>query len=279
MREVTSTFVKGLYKKRDPWSHKGDFGKVLIIGGNKEYSGSPALSAMAAYRAGVDLVYVAAPERAANIIASFSPNIIAYPLAGEFVAPHHMKIISKLIEKVDAIVIGGGLGRHPQTVKLVQALLAKTEKPCVIDADAIFAVSNRKAAIKKTSVITPHVNEFFTLTGKNLDKSTMEEKEKEIEQTALKLGATLILKGHMDIISGKKGTTINSRGTAYMTKGGTGDTLAGICGALLARGIDPQDAAAAAAYINGAAGELASRELGEGTLATDLLDKIAIVIR
>ncbi|MBU0898444.1 MAG: NAD(P)H-hydrate dehydratase [Nanoarchaeota archaeon] len=279
MREVNLTFVKSLYKKRDLWCHKGDFGKLLIIGGNKKYSGSPALAAMAAYRAGVDLVTVAAPRRVADIIASFSPNIITYPLTGDVLSTTHLKTLLELTNSADAVVIGGGLGTEQPTIKLIQSFLAKTEKPCVLDADALHAVANNKKLIKKNFILTPHVKEFFTLTGKNLHKSTMQEKEEITEDHALKLGATIILKGHIDIISGSKGTTINNTGSVYMTKGGTGDTLAGICGALLARGVDSEDAAAAAAYINGSAGALAAREYGEGMLATDLLERIPSVIK
>ena len=278
MREVSSSFVKGIYKKREPWAHKGDFGKLLIIGGSKSYSGSPALSAMAAYRSGADLVTVAAPKRAADIIASFSPNIITYPLAGDFISSRHLKELLSLANDNDAIVIGGGLGRNPQTFKAVQSFLQKVSKPCVIDADGIRAVAGKKSLIKKDYVMTPHVNEFFALTGNNLYKSTIQEKEKATEEAALKLGTTIILKGHMDVVSGKMGTTVNGTGSVFMTKGGTGDTLAGICGALLARGVDAQDAAAAAAFINGAAGARAAREFGEGMVATDLLDQIAFVI-
>lgn len=279
MKEVNLRFVKNLYKKREDWCHKGDFGKLLIIGGNKKYSGSPALTAMAAYRTGADLVTVAAPKRAADIVASFSPNIITYPLNGDFISAKHLKTLLNLANESDAVVIGGGAGRQAQTSKVIQNFLTKVNKPCVIDADGIHAVSKTPKILKNNFILTPHIREFFALTGKDLSSSTMEDKEKTVEDMALNLGVTLILKGHIDIISGQMGTTINTTGSVYMTKGGTGDTLAGVCGALLSRGINPEDAAAAATFINGYAGALAAKERGEGMLATDLLEKISLVIR
>jgi len=278
MKEVNINFVKNLYKKRDPWCHKGDFGKLLIVGGNKKYSGSPALNALAAYRTGADLVIVAAPRRAADIIAAFSPNMITYPLEGDFLALKHLKTILSLADDSDAVVIGGGLGKEKQTITSIQTFLSKLKKPCVIDADAIHAVAKNKNIIKKNFVLTPQVIEFLALTGKDVRKISLEERERAVEESALKLKTTIVLKGHVDVISGERGTTINTSGSEFMTKGGTGDTLAGICGALLARGINPQDAAAAATFINGAAGSLAAKKFGESLLATDLIDFIHEVL-
>jgi hydroxyethylthiazole kinase-like uncharacterized protein yjeF len=146
--------------------------------------------------------------------------------------------------------------------------------PCVIDADAIHAVALDKEVLKnKRFVITPHAHEFKLLSGVDVN-TDLRKRIIAIKKVARDLKTTIILKGHVDIISDVKRTATNKSGSAYLTKGGCGDTLAGICGALLARGVDTFTAACAATYINGRAGELAAKKFGEGLLATDLIDSI-----
>jgi hydroxyethylthiazole kinase-like uncharacterized protein yjeF len=277
MKPVTGSFVKKLFPRRPEWSHKGDFGKVLVIGGNNRYSGSPAFSAMAAYRAGADMVTVAAPERAANITASFSPDMITYPLDGDFLRPEHLKKISMLSAGSDAVVIGGGLGTERETTRAVLSFLQETRLPCVVDADAISAVSQKKEIIRENWVLTPHTREFEILT-KEKPYTDLGSRMKLVRFFASGLGTTILLKGHVDVISDGKEVFINKTGNPCMTKGGTGDILSGICGALLAAGAAPVEAACASAYINGAAGDLAAREHGCGMMASDMLELITEAI-
>ena len=143
--EVRRRLLKKVYRRRDPWCHKYNFGHLLVIGGSKRYSGSPAFNALAALRAGVDLVTVVAPRRAANIIASFSPDLIAYPLEGDYLTMKHLDELMALSENKDAVVIGGGLCRGKRTLRLVVEFLRRVEIPCVVDADAIYAVAKRKS--------------------------------------------------------------------------------------------------------------------------------------
>jgi NAD(P)H-hydrate epimerase len=268
VQEITQTFVKRLLPKRDPWSHKGDFGKLLIIGGSQRYSGAPSLSAIAAYRMGCDLVEVAAPERAADIIATFSPDIITEPLKGRFLNPSHVKHILKLEEEADAVAIGSGLGREKATLSAVKQFLSKNRKPCVIDADAIHAVHSFN--LPERCILTPHSKEFFMLSKNPLSRS-VKHRGQQVRTIARKLSTTILLKGHIDIITDGYKTALNRTGNPYMTKGGTGDTLSGICGALLSQGNPEFDSACAAAYINGAVGDLAFREFGPAMIASDLL--------
>ena len=278
MKIVSKPHVKKLFPKRKNWSHKGDFGKLLIIGGSVKYSGSPAFAALAAYRTGVDLVTVAAPERAANIIASFSPDLITYPFKGDFLNPNRIKTLIEMEKHADAVVIGGGLGREKETMRAVVGFLRKSNRPCVIDADAIHALRGNMKIIKKNWVITPHVMEFKVLTDEN-PRSNVDHRVKLVKYFASKLGATILLKGYSDVISDGKETFLNETGSPYMTKGGTGDVLAGVCGALLAMGVKPIEAACAASYINGSAGQLASKKYGPGMLASDMINLIPEVIR
>ena len=287
MEYIKKSILKKIYKIRPKDSHKYDFGYVLIIGGSQVYSGSPALVAEAALRAGVDLTLVIAPERAANIIASFSPDLITFPLKGSNLKAFHLKDLILLTKKAQevsrrkvAIVIGGGLGRDEKTQETVRQYLSTIDIPVVIDADAIWAISKRKEILKrKKSILTPHNYEFFILSGKDVSNISLKEKIKIVRDTAQKLRTVILLKGNIDIISDGKIIFLNKTGCPEMTVGGTGDTLAGICGCFLSQGFDRVLTAGAAAYLNGRAGELAKKDLGPGLLASDIVKYIPKVIK
>jgi len=287
MQEVTKNILKKIYKVRPPESKKYDFGLLIVIGGSEFYSGSPALSAMAAFRAGVDMVRIIAPKRAADIIASFSPDLAAYPLEGKWLGKKHLATLIEMTEGAKevahgktAVVIGGGVGRSEETQNVILEYLEKVSVPVVIDADAIHTVSKKPEIILgKPFLITPHTYEFFILTGREVYKLPEEEKIRAVLEGAARLKTTILLKGRTDIISDGKEVALNKTGGPFLTVGGTGDTLAGICGAILARGIDPFLAAQAAAFINGLAGEIAFKKLGEGLVATDLIEAIPEVIK
>jgi NAD(P)H-hydrate epimerase len=272
--EVKSNILKKIYRKREPWVHKYNFGNLLVIGGSKQYSGSPALNALAALRAGVDLVTVVAPERAANIIASFTPDLIAYPLKGDYLAREHLSELLKFTENKTAVVVGVGLCREKEILETIIEYLKNINVPAVIDADAIHAVAlDKEIVAEKNFVITPHSFEFQVLSGIKVSNN-LEERIKAVKETAESLGTTILLKGHVDVISNGREVALNRTGSPFQTKGGMGDTLAGICGAILARGKDPFTAACASAYINGRAGEIASKKLKESVMAIDLIDAI-----
>lgn len=251
--------LKKLYKPRKKDAKKGDFGYILIVGGSECYSGAPALSAMAAYGAGSDLVTICAPKRAADIAAGFSPSIITCPLKGEKLSPEHENIILDTSHKYDVLLLGPGAGKNTKTSKLFKTLLLKTDLPTVIDADALQAVDKNNLVNKKT-ILTPHLGEFKKLTGENLKKLKIEEKARKVKKAAKNLNTVILLKGPEDIISDGKNTAINKTGSAYMSVGGTGDILAGICAGMLARRTPPFWAAQAGAYLSGKAGEKAGKE-------------------
>ena len=288
MIEVTKDILKSVYKPRptDVGVRKYDYGLLLVIGGSEFYSGSPALSSLAAWRTGVDMVRIIAPKRAADIIASFSPVMAAYPLAGDWLEKKHLATLISMAESAKevsrgkaALVIGGGMGRTKETQETIVEFLTANTLPVAIDADAIHALAKSPQAVKgKNSVITPNTFEFYVLTGREVYQLPEEEKIKVVQEEALKLQTTILLKGRIDIISNGQEVALNRTGSPYLSKGGTGDTLAGIAGALLARGIDAFIAAQAAAYINGLAGETAAKKLKESLLATDLIEAISEVI-
>lgn len=282
MRQVSKNILKQVYKPRPGKSRKYDFGLVLVIGGSSFYSGSPALNSLAAFRAGADMVKTIAPKRAADIISSFSPNLASYPLEGEYLGMEHVSTLLAMTESGKdvsrgklALVIGGGLGRTNETRAAVIEYLSQVRVPAVIDADAIHAVAERISSIKnKNFILTPHSHEFHVLSGKEVAGKKLEQKAELVKREAARLGCIILLKGEIDVVSDGRQVVLNKTHTSYMTKGGTGDTLAGIAGALLARGTDPFLASQASAHINGRAGQLAGKEKKEGLLATDLIELI-----
>lgn len=286
MIEVNKNILKNIYKTRPQDSKKYDYGLLLVIGGSDFYSGSPAFSALAAFRTGVDMVQIIAPKRAADIIASFTPDLAAYPLKGNWLTKEHLSTLLSMTESAKAVapgkaalVIGGGMGRSEETQAAILEYLSQVSIPAVIDADGIHAVAKNPEIISgKPFLFTPHAYEFFILTGKETGKLPLEEKIKTVQEEAERLGTTILLKGRIDIISDGKKVAISKTGSPTMTVGGTGDTLAGIAGALLARGVSPFETGQAAAFINGVAGQLAAKKLGEGAVATDIIKLIPEVI-
>ncbi len=287
MNEVREDILKKIYTVRTRESHKYDFGFLTVIGGSEFYSGSPALSALAAFRTGVDMVKIISPKRAADIIASFSPILATFPLDEPILTEKSLSFLLEMVKSAEAVshgktavVLGGGLGRSDETRKTVNSFLKEISIPMVIDAGAIYAVSDDKEVIKgKPFVLTPHTYEFFILSGREVKSENTEERANIVREVANSLKTTIILKGQEDIISNGEEVFVNRTGTPYMSKGGTGDTLAGICGALLARGIDPFLAAQASVFINGKAGEIATQKYKQSLVATDVIDAIPEVIK
>ncbi len=236
---------------------------------------------MSAYRAGTDLVYLIAPNRAADIAANFSPVLMTTPLDGpRLVRKHEKQVLDTLEEvKATAVVIGPGLWRQAETLRAIRRLVERVHVPMVIDADAIRALGGAEDQPKlENCVFTPHADEFKALTHATVTQD-IKRRARAVAREAAKLESVILLKGHIDVISDGKMIALNRTGTPFMTKGGLGDTLTGICGAYLARGIDCFTAACAGAYVNGKAGEVASRKYGESLLPTDLIDNIHQAIR
>lgn len=261
------------FLKRPATSHKGDAGRVLVIGGGA-YSGAPALAALAALRAGADIVTVAAPKSVSDIIASFSPNLIVRPLSGNRLVEEDIPLISELINKHDVVVMGMGLGNEYPTLEAVRKIVPMCRK-VVVDADALARDVLHEG--HGDIIVTPHAGEMKRLSGADVPE---DEKKKLafVRDFAKDNKLTVLLKGKVDIISDGTEVRANRTGNSGMTVGGTGDVLAGLAGALFAKH-DAFSAACAAAFINGAAGDLAFEEFGYGLLATDVIDRIPEVMK
>ncbi len=267
-------------KPRASSAHKGDFGRLLVVGGSEVFSGAPTLVSMAALRTGVDIVYVAAPEKTAHDIASLSPDLIAVKLSGAHLMVGNVAELEAYLRVVDAVVLGPGLGLHEETRAFVKAFVGAVEragKPLLLDADGLKAFAEFKRPLKVPLVLTPHAGEYAMLTGGNLPED-LDGKVAEIHRTAAALGAVVLLKGQVDLVSDGKRLKLNFTGNPGMTVGGTGDVLSGVVGGLLAQKADAFEAAVAGAFVNGAAGDFVAAEVGHHMLATDLLDFIPAIL-
>jgi NAD(P)H-hydrate epimerase len=263
-----------LLKKRETWSHKGDHGKVLVIGGSRDYIGAPALAALAALRTGIDLSIVAAPEQVAWTINTYSPDLITKKFEGDFFNWDNVKDVIDYCEdgNFNAVLIGPGLGLEPNTMDFVKEIVERIQLPKVIDADALKAL---KDAEIRNAILTPHKAEFYALTEEQLPDDF--DKKVKIVKNFAKEDKIILLKGHTDIITNSYEVKLNHTGNPGMTVGGTGDVLAGLCLGFLAQTRDLLDSAYAAAYLNGKIGDYLLRKKRYGFAASDMIELIPII--
>ena len=275
-------------KNRDENSHKGNNGRLLIVGGSKDYSGAPAIAGMAAIGAGADLVYVATPEKSAEAIKSTSPDLIVKSLEGDKLSLRHSEEILEMADNVDAVLIGPGAGIDDETSKLFNVLVTKIKKPIVLDADSLKQVELSLIKNREDIILTPHIFEFksfFNITDDlkldidSYDFNKVDENITQFQQITRQIKATVLVKGKYDLILSGTRFRINKSGNAGMTVGGTGDALAGISASLLAQGLNSFDSACLGVFINGLAGERAFDVKGNGFSATDLVSYIGNVIK
>ncbi len=275
-------------KNRDSSSHKGNNGRLLVIGGSKDYSGAPAIAGMAAIGAGADLVYVASPQNAAEAIKSTSPDLIVKSLEGDKLSLKHSDEILSLVDNVDSVLIGPGAGIDEDTSKLFNILVTKIKKPIVLDADALKQVELSLIKNREDIILTPHIFEFksffkvendLKLDIDSYDFSKVDENIAEFQKIIRQIKGTVVVKGKYDLILSGNKFKINKSGNAGMTVGGTGDALAGISASLLSQGLSSFDSASLATFINGLAGDEAYNIKGNGFSATDLVSYIGSVIK
>lgn len=243
-------------------SHKGSNGRLLVIGGGPYY-GAPAMSAMAALRTGVDIVRLAVPETCA--VSSFSPIFVITELSGDIVTCDHLEQLLELSEQFDAVLVGPGIGIDNKTIRFVRKFVTMCKVPVVIDADGLTALGD-DTVLSENAILTPHIKEYERLGGK-IDGNT----NANVSELSKRIDAVVLLKGEIDIVSDGKRTRYNTTGNPGMTGAGTGDVLAGIVAGLLAKGMEPFDAAALGAFISGTAGDIAFEKNSYGLIALDII--------
>jgi NAD(P)H-hydrate epimerase len=261
---------------RKPDAHKGDFGTALIVGGSRGMSGAIVLSGLAALRGGAGLVRLAVPVVCQEIIAAFEPSYMTLPMANDPAGRISLNALPKIVEQskvATVLALGPGLGRSDELNALVARLYREIEKPMVVDADALNALSTQPDILGKPGgprVLTPHPGEFARLVGKKLDG---DERQQAAVDLAARCGVVILLKGHRTLVTDGKRRAINTTGNPGMATGGCGDVLTGLITALLCQHLEPFAAAQLGAHLHGLAGDLAAKEKGEVSLiARDLVD-------
>lgn len=272
MKELNHGAVLSLLPDRDPWGHKGTFGKILLLCGSRGYTGAAYLAAMGALRSGAGLTFLGVPESIYAIEAVKLSEPVVFPLPdedGRLSAEAVPEILERL-PNMDAVLIGPGLGQSEGTFAVVKAVLEQAKCPVVVDADGINVLSAHRDVLrgrKYPTIVTPHDGEFARLGGVIGD-----DRMESARALAKDLGCIVLLKGHETCITDGETGYRNHTGNPGMAVGGSGDVLAGILVSLLGQGIAPLEAAACAAWLHGAAGDLCAAEIGQyGMLPTDML--------
>ncbi|WP_459193247.1 NAD(P)H-hydrate dehydratase [Halosimplex sp. J119] len=246
-----------------------DAGRIFVIGGGP-YTGAPALSAQAALRGGADLAFLAVPEAVGDPISGYAEDLIVQPYPGEHLTPDQVDdLVETAMGHDDAVVLGPGLGDADETHAAVEAFLSAYDGRAVVDADAIPAVP--AVETDATLVLTPNTHELEEIGGPSV--ADLRESTDEIESFAAELGHALAVKSAETVVTDGESTRIVRAGTPGLTVGGTGDIFAGLTAAFLGVA-DPLDAACAAGYVKGRAGERLAETMGAGFVASGLLDAI-----
>ena len=259
-------------------SHKGTYGKVLIIAGSPGMSGAACLSGMGALRGGSGLVFIATPIAVQPIVASVNPCYLTIPLELDSQSRLTTESQTHLLDQLpgfDAVAIGPGCGQHTWVRDLTRKLYAELEKPLIVDADALNTLAASDTSFPAAAgprILTPHPGEFSRLINVSI-KDISADRESQAIQFAQEHQIILVLKGAETIITDGQQIAVNSTGNAGMATGGTGDVLTGLTTSLAGQGLAPFSAAQLAAHLHGLAGDLAADDLSQpAMIASDLID-------
>ena len=273
--ELNHPKVLELLPDREENAHKGKFGKILLLCGSRGYTGAAYLAAMGALRSGAGLVFLGVPESIYAIEAVKLNEAIVFllPDAGGKLSEDAVPEILERLTKMDAVLIGCGLGQSEGTMAVVKAVLENAACPVVVDADGINLLAGHKDILRGRTyptILTPHDGEFLRLGG-----VIGEDRMSSAEALARKLGCIVLLKGHRTCITDGTCGYTNNTGNPGMAVGGSGDLLSGVIVSLLGQGIRPLEAAAMGAWLHGAAGDLCASQIGQyGMLPTDMLERL-----
>jgi|TARA_Y100000310_G_C20587184_1_gene766068 NAD(P)H-hydrate epimerase len=297
MQYISKKHIKLPKRKKD--SKKGDNGSVLVVGGSEHFIGAVALAGLAALHSGVDGAHIVAPDKVAWAINCLSADLVTIKVKGNYFSSKHAKKVINLSKTRNVLLIGNGIGIEKQTKQFVKDVVNNIKNPKVVDADGIKAISS---ADLENSIITPHKKELeiFMKNSKinqnileiALNTKDLERKAKLIRKSFQLLGLkkkkknffennnVILLKGKVDTIISKENIYFNKTGNAGMTKGGTGDVLAGLAAGFLAQNKSLLQSAINAAYFNGLIGDiLLKKKKGFTYLASDMVEEIKRVLR
>ena len=264
--------VLSILPDRDPYAHKGDFGKILLLCGSRGYTGAATLASMGALRSGAGLVYLGVPESIYEIEAIKLTESSVFPLPdaeGMFCTTAVDSIADRIVS-MDAVLLGCGMGKGSGCEAVVRYVLEHFDGPVILDADGINLMAEHKDVIRRReapTILTPHAGEFVRFARDRVNAGI-----EEAEMMARDLGAIIVLKGHNTITTNGFETYINETGNPGMAVGGSGDVLAGMITGLIGQGIAPLKAAACAVWLHGKAGDLCADDFDQyGMLPSDML--------
>ncbi|MFT5522617.1 MAG: ADP-dependent NAD(P)H-hydrate dehydratase [Pirellulaceae bacterium] len=278
--DYTPTDELPVIKPRSADSHKGDYGRVLLIGGSRGMCGAIALSGTSTLRSGAGLVTIATADPCVDVVAGFNPCYMTVPLPSDAngrISATAKTVLQPHLDRADVIACGPGLGRSSDLDELVCWLQETVEAPIVFDADALNALSEHPSALKNARgprVLTPHPGEFARIVNRLGKDEVMQHDEpgKQAVAVVKQCGAVVVLKGHNTVVTDGQELYVNSTGNPGMATGGSGDVLTGIIAAWIGQGFSPMDAAKLAVRVHGLAGDAAEEAMGEISMtANDLI--------
>jgi NAD(P)H-hydrate epimerase len=263
-------------------SHKGRFGHVLVIAGSRGMAGAAALCGASALRSGAGWVRVASAAEVQPVVAGFEPSYMTYPLPcdgnGLIQLERAQLELESLIEPADVVAVGPGLGQSDDIRRLVRFLITGTDKPLVIDADALNALVSQTellSGLDRAVVLTPHPGEFARLGGTTVAEVQTARVERAAKLAALSEPLVVVLKGAGTVVTDGKRYYTNTSGNPGMATAGAGDVLAGVIAALIAQKLPAFEAAQLGVYVHGLAGDIARDHNGEvGLIAGDIVDAL-----
>ncbi len=278
--EINRNTLRRWLPKRKQNTHKGDYGKILLLCGSVGYTGAAELATKAAARTGAGLIFLGVPQSIYPIMAGKLTEPMVFPLPDED-GRLSVQSIPEIIQRLsacDACLIGCGLGKSEGTYAVVRAVLENAQCPVVLDADGINVLQGHIDVLRSAAcpiVLTPHDGEFLRLGG-DLSVGRMTAVKQLHRQTA----ATVLLKGYRTLVYGNEGCFINRCGNPGMATGGSGDVLAGIIVSLLGQGLSATRAAALGAYLHGKAGDLCKARSNEySLLPSDMIEALRDILK
>lgn len=278
--ELNHEKVLSILPDRPLDSHKGDFGRILLLCGSRGYTGAAALAARGALRSGAGLVFLGVPESiyAIEAVKLDEPVVFSLPDDGGKLSEEAVPEILHRLKAMDAVLIGPGLGQSRGTFAVTKAVLENFTGPVVLDADGINVMAAHKDILRgrtAPTILTPHPGEFARLGGE-----PGQDRVSAAVAMAEDLGAIVVLKGYATVITDGKTVYVNPTGNPGMTVGGSGDVLAGITVSFLGQKISPLEAAACAAWVHGATGDICAREIGQyGMLPGDMVEVLPRLLK
>ena len=277
---LTQEMVLDLLPDRLPNSHKGNYGRVLVIAGSLGYTGAPSLAAQGALRCGAGLVTLLVPKTVYSVVAGKMMEAMVFPLPAfrGKLSGFARRMLKNHLLKADVVLVGPGLGRSSGVDKVVYWVLKNFSGPVVLDADGINALSGHMDILRgrtAPTILTPHPGEFARVGGQ-----LSEGRIAAAVNFAKDNGCVLVLKGHNTVITDGVQLYCNPTGNPGMAVGGSGDVLAGVVAAFIGQGLSAIDAAACGAWVHGTAGDLCAKEIGQyGMLPTDMLSALPRLLK